>query len=170
MMRGADYTGAVPRRHVLERTQLVSRPRAEVWGFFADPWNLEAITPDFLRFRIVTPRPVELRAGARVDYRLSLFGVPFSWRTGIEEVVPGERFVDVQLSGPYRLWRHAHGFADAPGGTLVTDRVEYELPLGPLGEVARALFVARALDRIFDHRRRRVEALLAPVSAPAAAR
>lgn len=148
------------RTHVLERTQLVRRPRGEVWAFFADPANLGAITPPFLRFRIVTATPAAMAPGALIDYRLSLFGVPFGWRTRIDEVVPGDRFVDVQLRGPYRSWRHTHRFEDAPGGTLVHDRVEYELPLGALGQLARAVFVRRALEAIFDHRRRRVESLL----------
>jgi ligand-binding SRPBCC domain-containing protein len=152
---------------VLERVQLVPRPREEVFSFFADAHNLEAITPGFLRFRIVTRGPIALAAGTLIDYRLSLFGVPFSWRTRIEECVPGERFVDVQLSGPYRRWRHLHAFEDAPGGTVVKDRVEYELPLGPLGTLAHALFVRGALARIFGHRAQRISALLAPGPATA---
>lgn len=150
----------MPSRHVLERTQLVPRPRPEVWGFFSDPRNLEAITPDFLRFHVRTAGPVEMVEGGQVDYRLSLFGIPFAWRSRFEEVVPGERFVDVQVKGPYRRWRHLHAFEDAPGGTLVRDRVEYELPLGPLGGAAHALFVERSLRRIFDHRQGRVAELL----------
>lgn len=138
--------------HVLTRTQLVPRPRDEVFAFFADAHNLEAITPAFLRFRITTEGPIAMAEGARIAYRLSLFGVPFGWRTRIEVWEPGIRFVDVQLAGPYRRWRHLHAFEDAPGGTRMTDRVEYELPLGPLGAVAHALFVKRALARIFDHR------------------
>jgi ligand-binding SRPBCC domain-containing protein len=158
----------VGRTHVLERTQLVPRPRREVWAFFADPGNLEEITPDFLRFRIVGPRPATA-TGAHLAYRLTLFGVPFSWRTRIEDVVPGESFVDVQIAGPYRRWRHLHRFADAPGGTLVSDRVEYALPLGPLGDVVHALLVRRTLERIFEFRRRRIAQLLAPeLSSPAA--
>jgi ligand-binding SRPBCC domain-containing protein len=153
------------RRWRLERVQIVPRPREEVFAFFSDPHNLEAITPGFLRFRILTRGPIALAAGTHIDYRLSLFGVPFSWRTRIDECVPGERFVDVQLSGPYRRWRHLHAFEDAPGGTAVRDRVEYELPLGPLGTLAHALFVRRALARIFAHREARIAALLAPSSA-----
>lgn len=156
--------------HLLEREQLVPRSRDEVWAFFADPRNLEALTPDFLRFRIITPSPITMIAGALIDYRLSLFGLPFPWRTRIDEVVEGERFVDVQLRGPYRRWRHLHRFTDAPGGTLVQDSVEYELPLGALGGIAHALFVSHALDRVFEHRRRRVEMLLLPASAPSSGR
>lgn len=148
------------RTHVLERAQLIPRPRAEVFAFFSDAHNLEAITPGFLRFRVLTPAPIAMSEGARIDYRLSLFGVPFTWRTRIAAWEPGERFVDVQLSGPYRRWHHTHAFADAPGGTLMTDRVEYALPLGPLGAFAHALFVRRTVERIFDHRREVIAARL----------
>jgi ligand-binding SRPBCC domain-containing protein len=144
--------------HLLERSQFIPRPRGEVFAFFADATNLEAITPAFLRFTILTPTPVEMRAGARIDYALSLFHVRFRWRTEIQAFEPEERFVDVQLSGPYRRWRHTHRFEEAPGGTLVSDRVEYELPLGPLGEAVHALIVARQLKTIFDHRAHALEA------------
>jgi hypothetical protein len=147
-------------RHLLERSQVVPRPRAEVFAFFADAHNLERITPAFLRFRILTPPPITMRPGAVIDYRLSLFGLPFRWRTEIEAFEPGVRFVDVQRRGPYRLWRHAHGFEDAPGGTRVSDRVEYQLPLGPLGELAHAVAVRRQLRAIFDHRARVMADLL----------
>jgi ligand-binding SRPBCC domain-containing protein len=133
-----------------------------VFDFFSDAHNLEAITPAFLRFRIATPGPIPMAPGTAIDYRLSLFGIPFGWRSVIEVYEPGDRFVDVQVRGPYRSWRHLHEFSDAPGGTLVRDRVEYELPLGPLGQAARALFVRHALERIFDHRARTIAAMLAP--------
>lgn len=157
--------------HLLERTQLVPRPRGQVFAFFADAHNLERITPGFLRFRIVTPGPIAMRQGTLIDYRLSLFGVPFGWRTLIERYEPDERFVDVQLAGPYRRWRHTHVFEDAPGGTRMLDRVEYQLPLGPLGALAYALMVRRRLEIIFDHRRLAVDRLLgagAPVTPSAA--
>jgi ligand-binding SRPBCC domain-containing protein len=140
-------------RHLLQREQLVARPRAQVFAFFADAANLEKLTPTSLRFQIRSQLPIEMRAGARIDYRISLFGLPFRWRTVIEAFEPEVRFVDVQAAGPYRYWHHTHEFSDAPGGTLVRDRVEYELPLGPLGEIARALFVNRQLRQIFDFRR-----------------
>jgi len=141
-------------KHLLTREQIVARPRSEVFAFFADPQNLERITPSSLRFRIRSPLPIEMRPGAMIDYDLSLFGVRFGWRTVIERFDPPHSFVDVQARGPYRLWRHTHEILEAPsGGTRIADRVEYELPLGPLGEIAHRLFVARQLRHIFDHRR-----------------
>jgi ligand-binding SRPBCC domain-containing protein len=150
--------------HVLEREQIIARPRLEVFEFFADARNLEVITPEFLNFRILTPTPIEMKEGALIDYRIRLFGVPVNWRTRIDVYEPGVRFVDRQLRGPYRTWIHTHEFTDVDGGraTKMVDRVEYEVPFGPIGGVARALFVRRTLDRIFDHRAKVIELTIAP--------
>jgi ligand-binding SRPBCC domain-containing protein len=148
--------------HLLERSQRIARPPEEVFAFFSDARNLEAITPDWLRFRIVTPGRIEMARGALIEYRLRLHGLPIRWLTRIEEWEPGRRFVDVQVRGPYALWHHTHEFErDGDGATVVRDRVSYALPLGPLGELARSAFVAHDLDRIFDHRLASVSKVMA---------
>ena len=149
-------------RHRLTRTQRVARPREEVFAFFSDAANLAVLAPASVGFRLLTPLPVGMSAGTLLDYRLRLFGIPVRWRTRIEFVEPPACFVDVQLVGPYRRWRHEHTFRDIPGGTLIADAVDYELPLGALGTLAHVLFVRRTLERIFDYRRERVAELLGP--------
>jgi ligand-binding SRPBCC domain-containing protein len=148
------------RLHQLSRTQLVGRPLPEVFAVFSDASNLDALTPPFLRFQILTPMPVELRVGAQLDYQLSLFGVPVRWRTRISDWQPQERFVDEQESGPYAFWRHTHEFEAREGSTLMRDVVDYSEPFGPVGTVAHVLFVRRTLDRIFDFRRDAILRLL----------
>jgi len=140
----------------LERTQIVPQPLSEVFAFFSDARNLELLTPKFLHFRILTPFPIDIAAGTLIEYQLQLFRISFRWHTQIETFEPGQRFTDVQLTGPYRRWHHLHEFIAVPGGTFVRDVVDYELPLGPLGSIAHRLFVQRMLARIFDYRRIRV--------------
>ena len=149
-------------RHVLEREQKIERPRPEVFAFFAEAANLERLTPGSMHFRILTSLPIAMGPGTVIDYQIALYGVRFEWRTLIEEFEPESRFVDVQTKGPYRYWQHLHLFEEVPGGTVIRDRVEYEVPFGPLGEVARALFVGRQLRRIFDYRRGAVDRALGP--------
>ena len=98
-----------------------------------------------------------MRPGTLLDYRLKWHGLPLRWRTKILEWNPPHGFVDVQLKGPYKLWRHTHTFRSEKGGTLVSDTVSYELPLGPLGAIAHALMVGRDVEAIFDFRRRQIE-------------
>lgn len=150
----------MPRTYTLNREQLIARPLDEVFAFFADAGNLEEITPLWLHFQFVTPLPIEVRPGALIDYRLRLCGVPFAWRTRIETFVPGESFTDVQVRGPYKLWHHRHEFRETPEGTLMTDRVDYQMPLSVLGRAAHGLFVRNMLEKIFDYRRQRTEELL----------
>jgi len=140
--------------YVLERTQFVPRPRAEVFPFFANAANLERLTPPNLGFEILTPSPIAMRAGTIIDYRIKLDGIPMKWRTRIERFEPGVQFVDVQDKGPYASWRHTHTFRDVDGGTELGDRVEYALPFGPLGRIAHAVIVKRRLRAIFDYRAR----------------
>jgi ligand-binding SRPBCC domain-containing protein len=144
----------VPTVHVLEREQILRDSRSSVFAFFAEASNLERITPPELSFHILTPRPIVMKQGTLIDYRLRLLGVSFAWQTLIEVYEPDSRFVDVQLKGPYTLWRHTHTFENVPEGTRMRDRVEYALPLGPLGQVAHALFVEKQLRTIFDYRRK----------------
>jgi ligand-binding SRPBCC domain-containing protein len=147
----------VLRYHVLRREQRLPLPPGEVFPFFADAHNLEAITPPWLGFRVLTPRPIDLRVGTLIEYRLRLHGLPLAWLTQIADWAPGERFVDVQLAGPYGLWHHTHEFApDGAGGTVMRDTVRYALPWWPLGEVAHAVLVRRDLAAIFDYRHRAV--------------
>jgi ligand-binding SRPBCC domain-containing protein len=140
------------REHVLERRQRLPRPPQDVFPFFADAFNLEAITPPWLRFRVVTPEPVTMAQGTLLEYRLRLRGIPIRWLTRIAVWEPPVRFVDVQIRGPYRLWHHTHAFEPDGDGTLMRDRVRYALPLGPLGELAHVALVRRDLDRIFTFR------------------
>jgi ligand-binding SRPBCC domain-containing protein len=155
----------MPRTYLLERRQFIPQPLGVVFPFFADAGNLEAITPDFVGFQIHTPRPIVMQPGTLIDYSLRLFGVPLRWRTRIEQFEPPNRFVDIQIRGPYRQWEHTHEFRETAAGTEMTDRVRYQMPLGPLGKLAHALFVKRTLQQIFDHRHRSIERLLSTRSA-----
>ena len=142
----------------LERTQTLAAAPEEVFGFFAEARNLEAITPGWLRFRIVDA-PGTLERGALLRYRLRLFGVPVGWRTEIAEWRPPRGFTDVQLAGPYPLWVHTHRFVPVAGGTEVYDHVRYRVPGGPLAPIVQRV-VGRWLDAIFDYRRDRLAELL----------
>jgi ligand-binding SRPBCC domain-containing protein len=152
------------RVHVLRREQRLEASPEALFGFFADPANLEAITPPVLRFRLITPAPVEMGPGTFLQYALRLHGVPVRWDTLIQSWEPPHRFVDVQVRGPYRLWHHTHELEPLDGGaaTLMRDTVRYAIGLGPFGEAARRTLVRRDLRAIFDFRAERVPALAVP--------
>ncbi|MFP6617759.1 MAG: SRPBCC family protein [Pirellulaceae bacterium] len=142
-------------------SQVVPHPRHEVFAFFSDIRNLERITPPRLHFKILTPLPCELAAGALIDYRLKLCGIPFQWQTCIDQFEPDDFFADTQRRGPYRHWYHEHRFSDVPEGTLIEDHVRYQLWGGPLAWPLHGLFIKRSLRKIFAFRKQAVDTLLA---------
>lgn len=154
------------RERVLRTEQWVPAPVGETFAFFADAANLEAITPPFLNFAILTPLPIAMREGALIEYRLSLHGLPMKWRTRIDRWEPGRAFVDRQLSGPYEKWVHLHTFEAADGGTWIRDQVTYVVPLDPLSRPVRALFVTPTVERIFAHRHQVIARLLGTRHSP----
>jgi ligand-binding SRPBCC domain-containing protein len=148
------------REYRLERSQWIGRPIEEVFAFFGDAGNLQAITPPWLHFEIVTPRPITMRAGTLVEYRLRWRVVPIRWLTEIVEWNPPHQFVDQQRRGPYALWHHTHTFESEPGGTRMHDVVRYALPLGLFGAIAHRMKVQKDLNAIFDYRARVISSLL----------
>lgn len=127
------------------------QPLERVFSFFAEPHNLERITPPWLKFEILTRRETTLEKGTLLDYRLRLRGIPMSWQSEISAWEPPYRFVDRQTKGPYSLWVHEHTFTEKKGGTTIRDRVEYAVPGGRL---IHKWLVAPDLERIFRYRRR----------------
>jgi len=128
-----------PRTYLLVTEQWFPERLETVFQFFADAFNLESITPPWLNFEVLTPRPFEMRQGCLIDYKLRLHAIPIKWKTEISAWEPPFRFVDRQLSGPYRSWIHEHRFESVDDGTRVIDRVEYQVPGGALARIAHRL-------------------------------
>jgi ligand-binding SRPBCC domain-containing protein len=139
--------------YTMETYQFLPRPLEVVFPFFADAGNLEALTPPWLRFEILTPLPIVMHAGAIIEYRLRLHGIALRWQSKIMVWEPPLRFVDEQRRGPYRTWIHEHSFRQRDNGTEMRDFVKYSAPGGWL---VNLLFVQREVRRIFEYRSRKL--------------
>jgi ligand-binding SRPBCC domain-containing protein len=162
LLGSADDAPAVCRR--LQVETIVPTGLSETFAFFSNAANLERLTPPWINFRILTPPPITMFEGAMIDYNITLYGLPIPWRTRIDVWEPGVRFVDRQVAGPYRWWRHEHLFETTGTGTRVIDRVEYV----PRMALFSRWLVGRDVDRIFAFRQR-VLAQLLPGGADASA-
>ena len=171
-------------RHIFENEQWLPYPVEQVFAFFANPENLPRLMPKWQKARIEEasfapppPRPtgqaptLRLRgiaAGAGTKMTISFKPFPFSplrvpWDAEITDFAWNDHFCDSQTRGPFAYWRHCHSVKaearDTPG-TLLKDRVEYELPMGILGEIAHTVAVRAQLQRIFNFRQKRTVELL----------
>lgn len=142
-------------RHTLHYKQYLDTKLPIAWAFFSSPKNLALISPPDVTFEILTPLKDELiYEGQLIDYRVSPFlKIPLHWQTEITVCEPNHQFVDLQREGPYKFWSHRHTFIEKDDGVEMEDFLEYELPLGPVGEAVNYLVVRKKLIAIFDYRK-----------------
>ena len=145
--------------YTLSFAQQVARPLAEVFDFFSRAENLEALTPPWLNFKILDVKPQPVQQGTLINYSLRVHGIPLRWTSEIVEWEPPHRFVDLQLRGPYKLWRHEHRFEPRDGGTLISDTISLALPLGVLGQMAYKIKVKSDVEEIFTFRKEKIRTL-----------
>ncbi len=171
--------------HTFEAEQWLPYPVERVFGFFANPENLPRLMPRWQRARIEEARfaPPPARpagtpvlpgvvAGAGTRMTISFRAFPMSpirvpWDAEITEFVWNDHFCDVQHRGPFGFWRHCHRLAaetrEADGGampgTLLRDSVEFEPPMGALGQMGVPM-VRWQLGSMFRYRQRRTLELL----------
>jgi ligand-binding SRPBCC domain-containing protein len=71
----------------------------------------------------------------------------------------------VQDKGPFKSWHHRHEFGaqvrDGIAGTLVRDRIDYEVGFGFVGVIGNALFIRRQMENTFAQRQQTLPQLLA---------
>jgi ligand-binding SRPBCC domain-containing protein len=165
--------------HLYTTSDWLPVPVDQVFAFFCQPKNLPPLMPKWQRARIdalsLVPPPapgvglaVSGAAGKNSRITLSFRPLPFSplrmrWLALIDEFEWNRRFCDLQLTGPFRYWRHCHAVQaeerDGRQGTLVTDDVEYKLPVGPLDPAVNDLGGRAQLATLFRFRQQELRKL-----------
>ena len=149
--------------YTLQREQRVTASLEQAWAFLQNPANLDRITPDDLRFRIVSEVPENMFNGLIVEYRIAIpFAGTHRWVTEIKHIREGRSFVDEQRLGPYRFWYHYHEIRQEESEVLLIDKVYYKPPLGVIGQCLHSWYIRRTLERIFDYRQERLMYFLSP--------
>lgn len=136
-------------------TQIIPVNIQRAWEFFSTPYNLGKITPPAMNFRILNLLPEQVYEGMFIIYRVSpIAGIPMEWVTEITHVRVPHFFIDEQRKGPYAIWHHEHHFEEVTGGTKMTDKLYYSLPLGPIGKMANRLIIKNKVLSIFEYRKK----------------
>jgi ligand-binding SRPBCC domain-containing protein len=144
----------------INRDQTVPASLDAVWDYFSKPENLNELTPPDLNFEIVYKDSNTMFQGQLIEYMVQFIPLFRSrWLTEITHVEDLAYFVDEQRIGPYRFWYHEHLFRPVENGTQIIDQVTYQLPFGPIGELAHLIWIKPRLEKIFDYREHQITAI-----------
>lgn len=143
--------------YLLSTFQIIAIPVEKAFSFFEKPENLFEITPDWLNFRFDNKDgQSQMCEGAEFAYTIRWFAIRIKWHTTILEYRHPEMFTDVQVQGPYLMWRHLHTFEPVPEGTLMRDFVTYRIPFSLLGNILHSIIIRKQLRDIFSYRSVRI--------------
>lgn len=144
----------------LLKKQLLPISKEKAWSFLSDPNNLKVITPDHMKFQIISGADRPIYQGQIIEYIVSPFkGINTKWVTEITHVVTNEYFVDEQRFGPYALWHHKHFIKETKGGVEMEDLIHYKVPFGFLGRLLHPIIIKPQLEKIFSYRERKLREL-----------
>jgi ligand-binding SRPBCC domain-containing protein len=155
-------------RHTFHTEQWLPYPTKQVFAFFVNPANLPPLMPRWQRARVERTSPTAMTAGEGSLITISFRPIPFvpvrlEWDAYITEFHWNKFFCDEQRRGPFHYFRHCHRVRQEKNGTIVSDDVEYELPLGKLGDLANSLAMKRQIRELFNYRQKMLPKLLANV-------
>jgi len=139
--------------HFIARSHIQASAE-DLFQWHAEPGALERLTPPWQPVEVEECAP-GIRAGDRGVLRVRVGPFRVRWVIEHRDYIQDRQFRDVQISGPFRRWEHTHRFTpDGPGACTLEDSIDYELPLGRLGNFLGGWFVRRKLEKVFDYRHR----------------
>ncbi|MDQ3020824.1 MAG: SRPBCC family protein [Bacteroidota bacterium] len=143
-----------------EKSVLINCPLKKVFEFHTDTNNLKKITPDFIKVDIIKI-DLPLKLGSEIILELiQIHIIKTIWKIQLTDFKPYTIITDTQIKGPFKVWVHSHCFKDQHDKTLMTDKVNYELPFGILGKTVNQILIKRLINKQFEFRHKTTKEIL----------
>lgn len=136
------------------KESIISAPPERVFAFHRLPDAFERLVPPWENARVVQKADIT-KVGSRAIIEQKIFGVfPSRWIAEHTRYEPPQMFEDVQISGPFKSWRHKHIIKPHANGAVLRDEIEFEPPLSIVGQIAASLFILPKIEKMFEFRHR----------------
>ena len=146
--------------YYFERSVLIKCPIEKAFAFHSDTNNLTKISPSSVKVKILKI-DLPLKLNSVVELIVTQFGFFKShWKVRLAEFEEYSIIGDLQEKGPFKYWYHRHCFEEENGFTKMTDKLEYDLPMGILGRIAHLLFVRKMIEKQFEFRHSKTKEVL----------
>jgi ligand-binding SRPBCC domain-containing protein len=133
-----------------EYSSIIKAPRLKVFDTITNFNNFPKIMTPFDVKLVVLPE--KMAKNSKYKFRISRWGISFLWEHQVEVLDVGAVFRDFQTAGPFSYWIHTRKLEDHGDETLLTEIIDYDLPLGIFGKLAEDLVLQREFDGIFKAR------------------
>lgn len=132
---------------IVKNSQWVEKPSYKVFSYFTNRKNIEFNSPSYLKYNFIGNSTNKIIRGSIIKSQFKIFGLPLKWKLKISDFKFGKSFTDEQVYGPCERWNHQHNFIPYHNGTLIYDKVVFQLPFGPIGRFMLKPFFKKNLKR-----------------------
>jgi hypothetical protein len=134
------------------KSTVINASPERVFEFHLLPDAFERLVPPWENAKILQKADVT-KVGSRAIIEQKIFGlVPAKWVAEHTAYDPPKMFEDVQISGPFKSWRHRHIVESHPDGAVLIDEIEFEPPMGFLGTMVAPVLILPKIEKMFDFR------------------
>lgn len=134
------------------KESIIKAKQEEVFAFHELPDAFERLIPPWENAKIVQKADIS-KIGSRAIIETKILGfIPSRWVAEHTNYDPPNMFEDIQVSGPFRRWRHRHIVRSHEEGAILRDEIEYQPPLTFLGMAMTPILISPKLDKMFEFR------------------
>lgn len=134
------------------KESIIKAAPERVFAFHELPDALERLTPPWENVKVIQKADIS-EVGSRAILETKLFGLfPVKWIAEHTKYDPPREFEDVQISGPFKSWRHRHIILPRADGACLRDEIEFEPPVSVFGKIAAPFAIVPKLEKMFEYR------------------
>ncbi len=134
------------------KESIINATPEKVFAFHELPDAIERLIPPWENARIIQKADIS-KIGSRAIIEMKIFGVfPAKWIAEHTKYEPPKMFEDIQISGPFKSWRHDHIIKPHADGAILRDEVYYEPPFWIFGAFAAPFAIVPKLEKMFAFR------------------
>lgn len=134
------------------KESIIKASPEDVFAFHERPDAIELLVPPWENATVVQKAEIS-KIGSRAIIETRLFGlISVRWIAEHTAYDPPRMFEDVQISGPFKSWRHQHIVEPHADGAILRDEIEFEPPMSFFGRLAAPIAIIPKLQKMFDFR------------------
>lgn len=142
----------------IQISQVIPATRIEVFDYLTDPKELPHLLEPHIQVEVLSP-DVPPQRGQEWHFMMTRLGMSQSVRLRVEDALKGSRLTYRQAEGLFLTWTHTMRFEEhGEKVTLVTDIVDYTMPLGLVGALVDDLLIKGDMQRLLESRLLRAKA------------
>ncbi len=134
------------------KESIIKAAPEKVFAFHELPDAIERLIPPWENVKVIQKADISVIGSQAILEQKILGFIPSRWVAEHTKYDPPKMFEDIQISGPFKSWRHRHIIKPHEDGACLRDEIEFEPPLSFLRMAMTPIIITPKLEKMFAYR------------------